>query len=896
MGAAPATKTAEPALVVTPGELARGAFSPDEVGGKGAGLARLLSAGVDVPETWVLGARAFRRTLRELPPFCEPRSLLRVGAGRAAYARADDARRAILGAKLPPRVAEALERVRTALEPHAPWGLAVRSSATCEDGALVSLAGIAETRLGVRGEEAFADAVRAVWASVASPRALAYLAAHGIRDLGMAVVVQPVVQASAAGVLLTRGTWEGREARVVNAGLGLGAPVVDGVQSPDRVAFDADGRVLGEAVAHKPTRLVVGPEGPEVTASPAPDAPALGAPQIAALAAVARRLEALDPRPGAEPAAWDVEFACGDDGTTTIVQARPAADRALVEGGTRTTVWSRVNVGEALPGVATPFTWSVAGAYAEAGFHRAFAALGCVVPRSARLVGNVHGRLYLNLSDFMRVAAQVPWLDARVLVELGGGAGAEALADVGAGVSRRRFWAKLPVTAKRLAQEQLALDATVADFVARAERERDAARGLDLGVLPDEGVARRLRAVQRLLASTGDVMLTCAAGALGAHLALRALLSRVDKARAERLAEGLVRGIRDLESARPAIGIVRVSELLRREPELRAAVERGEVAAFDDLPEGPVRRALHAFLDAYGHRAVREAELSMPRWRESPADVFALVRASLRVERDVERDLLRARASADREMDEVLPALTLPERTLLRHLVVRAQRAARLREQTRDWVTRVLGMLRDVALEAHERLLGLCPALVEEHARAAHASPGLDVPAVFLLTIDEVAHALEAGRDNLVPLVAARRAELARDLARPDPPVTFVGAPPPAAPPPASSLRVSGLPASPGVVEGRARVLAVASDGDALLPGEVLVVRTTDVGWTPLFFVAAGVVTELGGPLSHAAIVARELSVPTVVNAEAVTTLVRTGDRVRVDGDRGVVEILERGR
>jgi phosphoenolpyruvate synthase/pyruvate phosphate dikinase len=112
--------------------------------------------------------------------------------------------------------------------------------------------------------------------------------------------------------------------------------------------------------------------------------------------------------------------------------------------------------------------------------------------------------------------------------------------------------------------------------------------------------------------------------------------------------------------------------------------------------------------------------------------------------------------------------------------------------------------------------------------------------------------------------------------------------------PPSAAPRLSGLAASPGVVEGRARVIGAGADpATALMPGEILVARTTDIGMSPLFLVAAGVVTELGGPLSHAAIVAREYSVPCVVNVDAVTLSVRTGERLRVDGDRGIVEKLD---
>src|SRR5581483_9862062 len=236
------------------------------------------------------------------------------------------------------------------------------------------------------------------------------------------------------------------------------------------------------------------------------------------------------------------------------------------------------------------------------------------------------------------------------------------------------------------------------------------------------------------------------------------------------------------------------------------------------------------------------------------------------------------------------PRLGIVEQTIARHLVARAQKAARSRERMRAWVTRVLGMIREIVLDADRRLLRLAPEL-EADRKALAATPLAYIHDAFFLTVDELAAALWTSKvDAIVPLVRARRAEYARDVARPDPPVTFVGSPAPILLPPASGDQLLGLPASGGVIEGLARVLTGPEEISSLQPGEVLVVRTTDVGWTPLFLVAAGIVTELGGPLSHAAIVARELGVPTVVNVAGATRILRTGDRVRVDGDRGVVE------
>jgi pyruvate,water dikinase len=342
---------------------------------------------------------------------------------------------------------------------------------------------------------------------------------------------------------------------------------------------------------------------------------------------------------------------------------------------------------------------------------------------------------------------------------------------------------------------------------------------------------------------------------------------------------------------------MRIVNLARRDPEARAALEDESLTGLDAVPDGPTRRGLASFLELYGDRAVREAELSTPRWREDPRPVLTMVRVALRGEsRELDASLsLRGKEIADAEMARLLPRLGILEQTAVRHLVARSQKAARHREGMRAWVTRVLGLLREAVLDADRRLRRLVPELdSDERALSPSSSPVADVASVFFLTIDEVVQALRTSRTDLAPLVRARRAEYARDRARPDPPATFTGAPPPVQLPPSGGETWRGLPASAGVVEGRARVLFSANEMGKLQPGEVLVVHTTDVGWTPIFLIAAGVVTELGGPLSHAAIVARELGVPSVVNVSGVTRAVRTGDRLRIDGDRGVVERLER--
>ncbi|WP_437732852.1 PEP/pyruvate-binding domain-containing protein [Sorangium sp. So ce1335] len=913
----------------------RRSTSAKRVGGKAASLGRLLRDGFPVPRGWALDARCFTELVdRQLPPGHDLATLIRLSGTKAGVDRAARARDRILTEPLPEALSTALGALWQAVEPEAPWGLAVRSSATCEDSDETSMAGLATSVLGVRGEAELHAAIRQVWASAFLPRALAYLAHAGVRDVAMGVVLQVMVRAEAAGVLFTAPPpglesehWRAGE-RLVNVTLGLGAPVVDGAVAADTLRIARDGgRVVASAVAQKRRALVVGAAGIEEVPVPTERAerPALDEAALQQLAELAARLE----QGGKGP--FDVEFAVeGDDpggpeaprdgaapGSSPppagrrvwLLQVRPVSGGGFPEGGGADTIWSRANVGEALPGAATPLTWSVARAFSDRGFREAFAALGCRVPRGARLVTNVYGRFYLNLTAFMQIAAQVPGLSPGALLGMSGGASEQLiarLAEQSAGVSRRRFYARLPLTAPRLLLRQARLEREVAAYEGEALWAQRALSELDMTLLPDDAIGTTLRSVFLLLERTGTLMLHCASASLASHLGLCKALERVTRRRAsarsasgeaplddaagraetniEHLAQVLAGGVRELDSAGPGIELARVAELVMLDRVARERLLAGEVRWPRDLPEGPARDALARFLDAYGDRAVREAELATPRWREDPTPVIAMLTASLRgAPGDPERALARARALADREMAVLETRLSRAELALLRVLVGRAQRYVRLRERMRTWVTRVLGMLRKVALDIDRRLRRIEPSLL----------PG----SVFFCTYEELVTALSSGRADVGHVVRLRRAEHLRDAARPDPPPTFIGRPPPIVLPPASGVRLLGLPASPGVVEGRARVLDPGAPSlDAVEPGEVLVARTTDIGLSPLFLVAAAVVTELGGPMSHASIVAREYGIPAVVNVPGVTLAIKTGDRLRIDGDRGVVERLdERG-
>ncbi len=242
----------------------------------------------------MIDARRFERDVEtRLPRGHDVATLIKLAHTKAGVDRAARARDRILAMDLPEGLARALDVLWTAMEGDAPWGLAVRSSATSEDSEETSLAGLASTVLGVRGPSALGDAVRKVWASAFLPRALAYLAHAGVRDLGMAVVLQVMVHAEAAGVLFTapppglEGEHWHRDERLVNATLGLGAPVVEGAAPADTVRLPHGGGAPQAVVADKRRALVVGPSGLEEARRARGRAPARRRSSPAALDAIA---------------------------------------------------------------------------------------------------------------------------------------------------------------------------------------------------------------------------------------------------------------------------------------------------------------------------------------------------------------------------------------------------------------------------------------------------------------------------------------------------------------------------------------------------------------------------------------------------------------------------------
>jgi phosphohistidine swiveling domain-containing protein len=743
--------------------------------------------------------------------------------------------------------------------------VAVRSSATAEDAADTSFAGQQETFLGVEGE-ALIDAVERCWKSLHAERAVAYRARQGIDEsqAAMAVVVQKLVPAEVAGVLFTRDPQDPDGSRMLaEASWGLGEAVVSGRVSPDRFQLNRDtGAVLDKQLGTKLVRIDAAGESPvpaELQGSFCMSDTALSQ-----LAELGRAVEAFygDAR--------DVEWAYAD-GTFHLLQARPitvatAAEREAVRRETIAelrsksepggTVWVKFNLSEVLP-QPTPMTWSIVQRLlaADGGFgamNRDLGASPDPTLGSQSAFDLVAGRPMMNLARLPRMQFANPPIeypfaaykaDPRLAMNprpnlnpLRGGALTGLL--------------RLPATVWRLNR---IMNATKRGAETFADRFRETATHF----------ARTAREAQNR-----DWKL-CDNAQLIRDIEEWRDRTLVDFARdslkptvfADYCWSALV------EMLKPKLGPEK-AEAAVRELTLGAKAADGEDYAAGIQAFASKQLSREEFLSAFGHRCTNEMELSQPRWSEDAAAV-------------------------DRLLGSVSPIVHISEAAHA-EVVKRVRAEARLGGPAYDRFVKLVGQLRTyVGLREaakHTLLLGYAfiRRLLVELDRRCNLNGG-----IFFLTTEDFP-ALLAGTDLRAKIAAARKRRQA-ELALEVPPVLFsddldaIGRPLPL---PAAGDMLTGVALSSGAAEGPALVL---TEPTAVPPGEgyVLVCPSTDPAWVPLFLKAKALVMETGGVLSHGAIVAREFGLPAVAGLPGITTRVKTGQRLHVDGARGTVSLLE---
>ena len=812
-------------------------------GGKGCSLSRLVQQGFPVPDGAIVSADAYRAFAADAAEVVA--ALRDVGPGDVERIARESRRiRATLAARpLPASLAVALRRWLAA-RPAGAW--AVRSSGTLEDLAGAAFAGQHDTFLNCLGAEEVADRIRDCWLSLWHERAIAYRARLGFdhATVAMAVVVQRMVPADAAGVAFSVDPVSGAFDRVVvDANFGLGESVVSGDAEPDHFVVDRTTLAPVERrIARKTMRVVAAAAGANgtIAAQLEPEDADRAALTDDEAVRVAELALAVERRAG-----WpqDIEWAL-HDGELWLLQARPITAVAPR--------WTRDESAERFPSVVTPLTWEMV----EAGFHRSlnhsFRLMG-LPPFSGKWFALFDHYVYGNQTAVELYARRAPFAVA----------------------SLAELEAALPALLERFAWLRALPDEWQAGLPAYLAQ-------VDM-LLAEPLVARSLRGLWDYVERVNDVgtryFLPNIAISIGHGLLHRAVEALAALAAGPQEAGALATRLLACETRTAQVNaeLRRLAALAGADAvfarTLRATPSRALIAGYDRSAHA-FWSAFDAFVQAHGHRE-NEFDAYHPTWLEAPWTVLDHVRALL--DAPDPRDGAPDATAAERELAALLPAS-------VREIALGVVRLARAYVQLDDLehyhTTRLALPLRRGLRALGERLVAM--GIVD------------DAMDVFFAHRDQLADAIAAADPaRWRALGAAIRREKAEYLEdRACTPDWVLGAS--AEPPTASGDSLSGIAGSPGTAEGNVHLVHSAEDFASFPRGAVLVARTTNPAWTPLFHSASAVVTESGGPLSHGAVTAREMGIPAVMAVRGVLGILRNGDRVRVHGGGGTVEILER--
>ncbi len=722
---------------------------------------------------------------------------------------------------------------------------AVRSSGTMEDLAEAAFAGQHDTYLGVPAAEV-PDAVARCLASLWTGRAHAYRDGKGLAhgDAAMAVVVQRMVDAASAGVAFTLDPVTGStDVVVVEAAWGLGETVVSGDGETDQWHVPRDGapaRVV--RIGDKAGAIRLRPHGTETVAT-GDDAgrPCLTDTEVAAVAALALRAEAVAGFP------QDVEWAVSAGGEVHLLQSRPVT--AFPER------WTRDESAERFPNPVTPLTWNLV----ETGFHEAlrhsFDLMG-LPAFGGRWFALLDGYVYGNQNAVDAYMGRPPAAPRDM----------EAVRRAIPAIRERFSW--------------------LVDLPARWAIDLDAYL-IRLGALSAAPPAATLRGAWEHLLAVNEAGRTY----FRSNIAISIAHSALDKGLAHAVgiavgpdrAPAILSALKGLVETKTTLINGEIRELAAlaatEVPLARWMRARAPGSTPPDMVVGDAFRGrFDRFLRDHGHREL-DFDPYMGNWADAPGFAYdAVALAGSSGDGSSARDrLAEARRAAGTAEDEVLAAVPADVRHLYRELM----RLARAYESLDD-------------LEHYETARLTVPMRAAVRRVAALLGPEVSPDALdpFFATPATLGRAcLDPNPDTLGALRAEIEANKARweaDRSR-DPEWEHgrgVGV---------ARADLTGIPGSPGHSEGPVRIVRDTSDFASFPRGAILVARTTNPSWTPLFHVAAGLVAESGGSLSHGAVTAREMRLPAVMGVRGALTALRDGDVVRVDGAAGTVEVVSRG-
>ncbi|MCP9455812.1 MAG: PEP-utilizing enzyme [Nitrospira sp.] len=857
---------------------------PTLVGGKAVGLARLLAAGFPVPPGICITTAAYRQALLRaglqedqewrlactLPTVERNRSLahwqslirnLDISDLEAAWTTA------LTALDLPPTTR---------------W--AVRSSATNEDSGRQSFAGLYHTRLSI-ARDSLTTTVKDLWASVWHEQVVLYMRERGsLSSIPlMAVILQPMLNPLAAGVAYSIHPVTGQSFQVViNAVPGLAAPLVDGQVSPDHFVVDMWSEqsppwIRRRSIAHKSSRLIATDTGLCEESIPESNRqqPSLSDEDLLAVAYAVKRVERAFRCP------VDVEWAI-DSEALWILQARPITGiHPSADVTNDDCEWSRTNLKETMPEVPSPFGLSLMERFMEDHIIAPYRKLGCTIPAGMTSTRVLYGRPYLNVTLFHMLQAQVR-SDPSLLTEHMGG---EPI-SVAPPVEPMPWPSFLRAAFLMMREIRRAVVHGPTRFIAMKEVANRYSPSFIASLSLREAIAQLEEL--RTWFQQQELTFGIAGGVAHCLQTLGRLLPRWLGADWRALCNAALQGQGTVISAQQILRLAQLAHIARHEPVTASffTTHPWNPAEFRQvLRDTTFLQAFDTYLEDYGHRAVGESDVMVPRFADQPEAILAVLRTYLHTSAQAPDDILarqaRARAEALRAIKRRL-GWRLHRWWIYQWWDRRLRQFLSLREANRHH-------LMYVSLATRRLLLHIGDLLVSEGIFDTRDD-------VFFLTLQEVSQLGEKSTRDWRSVIRTRRAERARNEAL-HPPDTIRDWATACASSSESTCHtdvdlLSGLPISAGTAKGPVRVLRSPHDWGFVQAGDILVTAVIDPGMAPLFGIAAGIIAEMGGVLSHGAIIAREYGIPAIANVKNAVTLLRNGTLVHLNASLGTVRLL----
>ena len=845
------------------------------VGGKGAHLGELSRIeGVRVPAGFCVTTDAFRRIMAEAPSIddrLDRLSHLNPDDREVIRTLSAEIRQTLEGIAIPADLAAAITRLLARLGEQAAY--AVRSSATSEDLPTASFAGQQDTYLNVVGPAAVLQHVSRCWASLFTERAVTYRLRNGFdhRKVQMAVVVQRMVFSQAAGILFTADpVTSNRKVAFVEASFGLGEALVSGLVNADMYKV-RDGEVVAKAVATKQLAIHASPAGGTQEEAIEPERqkqPALTDAQVVRLAQLGRRIEAHFGSP------QDIEWCLVDD-DFQIVQSRPITTLFPIPaaGDQENHVYISVGHQQMMTDPMKPLGLSF---------------WQMTTPRPMYVAG---GRLFVDVArDLASPAIRARLLEAAGKSDPLIGDALQSIVDRGDFIPSLT---EVDSTAQPGGEAPAPIEtdpAIVSDLI-RRNQESIAALKRDIrtksGAALFEFILADIQELRRVLFDprSHQVFMSAMEATWWLNDQLLAWLGEKNPA------DTLTQSVPNNVTSEMGLALLDVADVIRPHPEvvdfLKHVADEGFLDELAMLAGGrEARDAIRAFLDKYGMRCVGEIDITRPRWTEHPSTLVPLILGNVKNfqpgagKRRFEQGRQEASAK-ERDLLERLRALPDGEQ--------KAQEVKRMIDRVRTFI----GYREYPKFGMVSRYFVYKQALLEEAMRLVQARVLREKEDIFYLTFQELHDVVRTNHvdDQLI----SQRRDAFRSYQALTPPRVLTSDGEVIAGAyrredvPAGAL--VGLPVSAGIIEGRARVIHDMAEAD-LEAGDILVTAYTDPSWSPLFVAITGLVTEVGGLMTHGAVIAREYGLPAVVGVEQATRLIRNGQRIRVNGTDGYVEIL----